>query len=184
MENFPYYIAIVGFENARIKNVEKLFEEIRNKIKEATIQLFEANSIAGKEHLYFATLNALTAFKNRTNISNNLTMEILLYASAQRQIANALKKIGIKQETRNVAAVIITEKREQINQLTELLSKLLHARPNDKVIELTERKLKKIKKLFEISEKEFQTKKEIIGSEREALRDLVIEHMALLATQR
>jgi tRNA threonylcarbamoyladenosine modification (KEOPS) complex Cgi121 subunit len=184
IENFPYYIVIVGFEKAKIKNVEKLFKEIQTKTKDAIIQLFDANSIAGKEHLYFATLNALTAFKNKTNISNNPAIEILLYASAHRQIVNALKKIGIKPETREIAAAIVTEKPEQINQMIELLSKLLSAQRNDMVVELTEKKIKKIKDLFEISELEFQTEVEMNSSKVEALKDLVIEHIALLATQR
>jgi hypothetical protein len=55
---------------------------------------------------------------------------------------------------------------------------------DDSVLELTNGKVKGVKGLFGISDLELEAKLEKEGFEKEALIDLVIEHMALLATQR
>jgi hypothetical protein len=52
------------------------------------------------------------------------------------------------------------------------------------VIELSEKKFEKLKKLFAISNLELEAKTKRRGAEKQALMDLIIEHMALLATHR
>jgi hypothetical protein len=52
------------------------------------------------------------------------------------------------------------------------------------VIELSGKKVDGLKKLFRISNLELEAKTERKGAEKEVLLDLVIEHMALLATER
>ena len=84
-------------------------EEFRTETKGAPIQFFDARHVAGPQHLYFAAFNALNVFEKRTNISNNLEVEALLYASAQRQIQKAVEMMGIKQDSTEVAALIMTE---------------------------------------------------------------------------
>ena len=74
------------------------------------LQFFDANLIATQQHLYFAALNALQAFQNKTNISKSLAMETMLYASAQRQIQKAIQRCGIKPQTTTMAVIIIGEK--------------------------------------------------------------------------
>jgi len=54
---------------------------------------------------------------------------------------------------------------------------------DDSVLELTDKKIGNIKKLFGISDLEFEAKLEKEGLEKEALTDLVIERMALLSTR-
>ncbi len=78
------------------------------------IQFFDAELIATQEHLYFAVLNALQAFKNKTNLSKSPAMETMLYASAQRQIQKAIECCGIKPQTKNMAVAIIGEDPGQI----------------------------------------------------------------------
>ena len=80
------------------------------------------NLIATQEHLYFAVLNALQAFQNKTNISKSLAMETMLYASAQRQIQKAIQRCGIKPETTSMAVIIIGEDPTQIKTMLEAIS--------------------------------------------------------------
>lgn len=184
IEDFPYYIEAVGFKNAAIDDVELLFKKIRQLPATIIVQLFDADLVAGREHLFFAALNALTAFRNRNNISNNMAIEILLYASAERQIAEAFRKIGVKTVSQNIAAVIMAKQPSQIDQALSLLQSLLGCGRHDSVLEPTPRKAKRIMGLFGISDVELQAKRERRGSVLRALGDLVVEHMALLATQR
>ena len=176
-------IIIIGFRNVQIDNINAFLEHFRKQNREAAVQFFDAKHVAGTQHLYFAALNALNAFDQNTNISNNLAVEALLYASAQRQIKKAVEMLGIKQNSSEVAALIITKNRREKNNYLRLLTKIIIGERNDSVLELTDKKIKNIKKLFKISDLEFKTKLEREGLEKEALTDLVIERMALLGTK-
>ena len=54
---------------------------------------------------------------------------------------------------------------------------------NDNVIELTDKKIAVIKKMFKISDKEFKTNLKKEGLEKDAITNLILEHMALLVTK-
>jgi KEOPS complex subunit Cgi121 len=71
------------------------------------IQLLDSTLVAGEVHLLSATQNALNAWKGTYAISRSLDVEILLYASGQHQIGVALDKLGIKDESTSVAAVVL-----------------------------------------------------------------------------
>jgi KEOPS complex subunit Cgi121 len=184
IKGFNRYVAIVGFTGVKIEDANSLLSLIREKTKEAEIQFFDADLIASWEHLYFAVLNALKAFETRLNISNSLAVEILLYASAQRQIKRAVELLGIKPRSSNVATVTLAETKLMVKEILETVSRLVPGKRDDSVLELTDEKFGGIRKLFDISESELNAKLESKGMERKALIDLVIEHVALLAIQR
>ncbi|MDI6805577.1 MAG: KEOPS complex subunit Cgi121 [Candidatus Bathyarchaeia archaeon] len=184
IKEFEKHIIITGFKNVKIGDAEE-FLKIINKEKPsgAEIQFFDAKLVATWQHLYFAALNALTAFKNKTNISKSLSMETLLYASAQRQIRKAMKILGINAETSEMAVLIIGEKPDMMESALRMVSKHINAKEDESVLELSKRKNTLIRKTFEISELELKTvmKKDDLEN---ALSSLVIERMALLTTQR
>lgn len=178
------YVKITGFRNVKIKNIEEFFDRIRKeKPPNIEIQVFDANPIATWQHLYFAVINALKAFKNNENIADNLGVEILLYASAQRQIQKAIKLVGIKNNSSEIAVLIIGEKSEDINSALSIISKDIKDQYNELVLQLSKEKMTTIKKTFEISDEELKTALRK-GDSKQALIDLVIERMALLATKR
>jgi len=176
-------ITIAGFRNVQIEDINSFLEHFRNEKGGASVQFFDAKRVAGPQHLYFAALNALNAFEKNTNISNNLAVEALLYASAQRQIKKAVNILGIKKYSSEVAALIITENRQKNSDYLRLVTKTVPGERDDSVLELTSKKFGDIKKLFGISDLEFEAKLEKEGLEKEALTDLVIERMALLGTK-
>jgi KEOPS complex subunit Cgi121 len=176
-------ITIVGFRNVQIEGVNGFLEYFRKEKGGASVQFFDAKHVAGPQHLYFAALNALNAFEKNTNISNNLAVEALLYASAQRQIKKAVKMLGIKKDSSEVAALIITENRHKKSDHLRLVTKTIPGERDDSVLKLTDKKLETIKTLFGISDLEFKAKLEKEGLEKEAITDLVIERMALLGTK-
>jgi len=183
LEGTNWYIAIVGFKNVKIKDVNGFLEYVRREIREAHVQFFDAKLIAGQQHLYFAALNALKAFERKSNISSSLAIEALLYASAQRQIRKAVDTLGIKEDSSQVAVLIIAENRQGIDDCLKVVSRLMSGQRDDGVLELTDEKIGDIKKLFGISDFAIEAKVKEKGFEREALVDLVIEHVALLAIQ-
>lgn len=176
-------ITILGFRNVKLENINTFLENFRNESKNVPIQFFNAKYIASFDHLFFAGLYALNSFEKKTNISNNLAVEALLYASAQRQITKAVKMLGIKQDTLEVAVLILTESSSQKNEYLKLISKNISGERDDSVLDFTDEKFYNIKQLFEISDLELESKLQKEGQEKQALIDLVIEHMALLRTK-
>jgi len=183
IEEFGKHVAIAGFGNVEIKDIEEFFGLIRReKPLDAEIQFFNAKLVATWQHLYFAAVNVLTAFKNEENISKSLAMESLLYASATRQIRKAMKVLGIKLNSSEIAVLIIGEKCETVRSALSMVSRHIIGERDDTVLELSEEKIVIIRENFGISDVELETvmKK---GSLKKALEDLVIERMALLAVQ-
>jgi len=183
IEEFGKYVAIAGFGNVEIKDVGEFLKKIRKEEpSNAEIQFFDAKFVATWQHLHFAALNALTAFKNRENISESLAMESLLYASAQRQIRKAMKLLGIKPNSSEIAVLIFEERPELARSALSLVTKQVKAKRDDRVLKLSKEKVAGIQKIFVISDVELETVMKKDGLEK-ALTDLVIERMALLATQ-
>jgi len=177
-------ILIAGFREVEVKDVKQFFQAVNEKTGDACTQFFDASLVAGWEHLYFAFLNALNAFKSKLTISSSLAMETLLYASAQRQIKDAVNLIGIKPNTQKVAVLVCAKTSEQAKRVLKIVSGLLDGKPDDTVVKLTDDKRTGLIELFNISTLEIEAKTERKGFEKQALFDLITEHMALLVTKR
>lgn len=176
--------AIIGFKNVNLTDINQFLEGFRRKVSHAHIQFFDARRIAGRQHLFFSALNALKAFERKVNISNNIAIESLLYASAQRQIRKAVDQLGIKETSSNIALLVITETEKEMVQALETITKMIPGERDDTVLHLTDEKIVEIRNLFGISDLELAAKCTRKDLEKEALVELVIEHIALLATQR
>lgn len=103
------------------------------------IQAFDADLIYGKNHLISAFEHAKRAMDRKTNTTNSLEKEILLYASGERQLKIAIPKIGVKEGKANIAVVIVNEF-EDIDgkisdHLIDELLKLFSLNWNDKVLD-------------------------------------------------
>lgn len=71
------------------------------------VVLMDPMYVYGKDHIISAVEHAERAFRNGTNRSKTVMMETIMYASGDRQISNALKKMKPKDGcTEFVAAVL------------------------------------------------------------------------------
>ncbi len=184
IQEFHKSLIITGFRTAGIKNTADFLKAVNaNKESAVEVQFLDAKLVATWEHLYFAALDALTAFKNRENISKTLAMETMLYASAQRQITKATEQAGIKPTSKKIALLIIGNTEREVKSALVAIQARVHAQVDDGVLELSEEKAKAIKKAFGISDLELETVRKNGEEEETALVSLVIERMALLATQ-
>jgi len=177
------WMEITGYRNIAFAKAEEFLKANRKEIKQIIdMQFFDAELIASQRHLYFAALNALQAFQNKTNISKSPAMETMLYASAQRQIQRAIQRCGIKPETTTMAVLVIGEKPIALQSFLKAISEYLGMEPDEKVLEMSTAKEKKIIKTFQITDKELKT---IMKNDdlEEAVVNLVIERVALLSTQ-
>lgn len=182
IEEFRKIVAITGFRNTRIGNTREFLNIIhKEKLLNVDIQFFDSELVATWRHLYFATINALTAFRSDRNFSKSLAMETLLYVSSQRQIRRATELVGIKPTSTNIAALVIAEKPEAVELALSTISKHIDGQHDDKVLELSKDKISKIQETFKITQNELAAVIEKDNAKK-ALVDMVIERMALLAT--
>lgn len=124
----------------KISNVEKCLEIAKKFSNERgiTIQLMDADTVYGKEHLISAVEHASRAFEEGRNSSSSLSMEILLYASGKKQITDAIQFSGIK-EGKSAIAVIVGKKISK-DVVKELMHRLNIER-DDSVIQKKEKTL-------------------------------------------
>jgi KEOPS complex subunit Cgi121 len=177
------YVEITGFRNVGIRDAEEFVKAARRETPESVwVQFFDADLVATWQHLYFAVLNALLAFRNERNISKTPAMETMLYASAQRQIQKALQLMGVKRDSANVAVVISGDSADAVEALLSAVSKRIDQEPDETVLDVSSEKALGIREAFGVTEKMLETVMDRNDGEK-ALVNLVIERVALLSTQ-
>ncbi len=70
------------------------------------LQILDARLVCGADHLTSAFEHAERAMREGTNVAKSLAVEFVVYASGERQIADALAKMGIREDTTEFAIVV------------------------------------------------------------------------------
>ena len=95
LKEYGQYVEIAGYKDAAFDSVEAFLKADSKKIgKSVNIRFFDAELIATKEHLYFAVLNALQAFKNKTNRSKSSRWRpsyMLPHSGKYRKLSNSVE---------------------------------------------------------------------------------------------
>jgi len=168
-------ITIIG-TNGDFSDITKFMEKINNfsEKNNVTIQVFNADMIYGKEHLISAVNHAKRAMKENKNSTKTLSMEILLYASGERQLKHAIPKMGIKKGKGSIAFVFTNnlndnsdkDSSDLINSFIEEFKLII----DDKVLEGSDDTLEK----FGIKKNEIET------VAKDKLGDLILEIVAMV----
>ena len=164
--NHNYNIQISGFK-PNITNFTELMININEISKNCTIQLLNADGIAGYEHILHATIHAIKAFEREDNIANDLGLEICVRASAQRQISKALNILGIEEGQVNICAVAVNCNENIMDKLETILGK-----KDEEVLKPDETILKKT---YNISDAEIKTMKNITNVMIERTTILILD---------
>ena len=168
----PMHLQIIG-ATGTISDKEAFIKKAMNYAEKnhIALQVFNAELIYGKTHLESAVAHAKRAFQQKTNTTHTLAMEILLYASGERQLQIALPKMGIHKGVCPVALVLFSEETcgIKVSVIQELLT-LLQLKRDDTVLKGDETTLQ----LFGISEKEKQT------VTQHKYQNLILEKVALV----
>ncbi len=182
IEEYSKYVEIAGFRNISFSEADAFLKANRKKAsRQVEIQFFDAEFIATPEHLYFAVLNALQAFRQKTNISKSVAMETMLYASAKSQIQKSIDLLGIKLNTKNIAITIMSADPIQIETMLQEFTSCIGRKVDDTVLQMSKHKIESIKKAFSITNQEVSSVAK--DNVEVAIANLVIERLALLATQ-
>lgn len=100
------------------------------------VVLIDADVVCGVDHIGSAVIHARRAFERKSNAANTLGMEVILYASGERQISKAKKKMGLHQGTKHVAVVVLSPEDADVD---DVLRKLGLDR-DDRLLECTPEK--------------------------------------------
>jgi KEOPS complex subunit Cgi121 len=140
------------------------------------IQVLDADKIVSIRHLLFAYEKAMQAFAEKRNIAKDLGVEILRYASGERQIERALS-IGLSSSTKRIALVL-----SPAPIPSNGLCRFPDASGLSTIVEEDglgcSFKAETVKEAFNISEEEILA----VGDSR--IPDLVLERVALVDTYR
>jgi KEOPS complex subunit Cgi121 len=149
-----------------IDNTEKFLGKIKKtrKDKNIVIQAFDADKLAGEEHIRFAVEKAMNSFKAGRNIANDLSKEIMLYVAGTRQISRAMK-LGVHNGENNIVLVAIGENID-LSAFDEITPK--------PVLQYDSSKNDALLEIFNI------TKEELKARGEDKIPELVIERVALV----
>ena len=133
-------VQILGFK-ATINSIEETLNLINSIRKDdEIIQLFNADAIVSKNHIIHGVNQAYLAFDRGENLANDISVEVVLRCSAQRQISKAFKILGLKEGEMNLCAVLI-----DCADYTDELSSIFA--PDENVLIPDDENLKKIYKI-------------------------------------
>ena len=100
-------LQILGFKG-EISSVGDTLNQISSLKKDSEIiQLLNADAVVGYRHIEHGVNQAFLAFERGENLANDLSVEICLRCSAQRQISKAFDLLGLKEGPMNLCIVLI-----------------------------------------------------------------------------
>ncbi len=177
------YVWISAFESK--PEVERILGEMQEKAPSVSVQLVDLDKVAGSHYLLLATFNALKSFRSKQPIARSLGMEMLLYIAANRQIGEALKRVGISGRTRRVAAVAVGKSKDQVLSAAALFSGFFTQQNLDALVdEWTPERIRNVRSLLDIGEKELKATIRKDEAMPKALERLAIERSAMLAIKK
>ena len=156
-EEDTLFVGIGELRNETKKGKDELVSLSTTLSKESTVvQFLSPNLIAGPVHLRSAAQNAINAIRGNYAISRSLNVEILVYASAQRQIEHAFEKVGVEDDLETVGVVIIDENENTIQECFEQLFVELGT-DVEPAFSYDRNRISQIMNAFEVSDTELKT---------------------------
>jgi tRNA threonylcarbamoyladenosine modification (KEOPS) complex Cgi121 subunit len=147
-----------------------------------TIQLLNGLLISGLPHLLSAAQNAINAQKGDYMLSRSLDVEIIVFASTQRQIGKALELLGVYDGLEEIAVVIVGNNvsivKGAIQNLTEKIGQELVP-----PFKPTNDRFERIKNQFQISKEEIKAISDSndVESQLAALSRCIASRVSLVA---
>lgn len=178
-----YFVGITEIRNNHnLTTADLLGLTQDNKDGILAVQFLSSQLIAGTSHLMSAAQNALNAYHGEYMISRSLNVEIILYASAQRQISVAFEKFGLADNLERVALVIIgTDPQLVETNLNSIIERV--GTPLSTPFAPSDERILHILEYFDIGSPELSalTSKKDIQSRYQALTRCVCSRVSLVA---
>jgi len=145
-------------------------------------QFINCQFIAGSHHLVSAAQNALNAWEGDYAISRSLSVEIILYASGQRQISKALDKLGIENLPEKLLIVVLGRESSEVEQYIKGLVKSI-GDAQEPMFPISDQRIQQISEYFDIGNEEILaiSETESIEDRWKALSKCVVSRVSMVA---
>lgn len=179
-----YILWIQGFRNAHVADPEKALLDLRESFSDIELQLLRADRVAGVEHIVFAARDAIDSFTGKDRRAKHLSMELLLFATGEHQIVEAINLLGVARSSKELALVGLSENNTDSNVLIDKATEIVRGIPDDSVLNVdTTKKREDLKKAYNIPDEELTASKMTGETDGSLLKRLVIERSALLVLE-
>lgn len=147
-----------------------------------TVQFLNALLIADEVHLLSAAQNAINAENGEYMLSRSLDVEIIVFASTQRQIGRALEALGVYDGIDNVAVVVVGPDSTSVKDAGKEIIKQV-GKEVVPPFKATRNRLDQIRNHYQITDKEIDAieESEATESRMSALARCVASRVALVA---
>ena len=173
-----WFVAIGGFKIKSVKEARELVRTVSDAASPYPAQIIDAAKVAGRDHLFIAAVNAVKSTETGVAVSKNITVETLLYASAQDQIMRALEMLGVTGKSTLVALMVFAPSKSEAEDAYRKAAAHL-GEEDDAVLNLDEGKVASLKKTYSVSEEELKS-----AGGLSSLGALIVERGALLSLRR
>lgn len=176
-------VGIAELHNSNNLKQEELIQLATSMSNEIlTVQLLNGQLIASEIHLLSATQNAIKAQQGDYMISRSLDVEVIVFASAQRQIGRSLQALGVYDGLEELALVVIGSDSSQVEHSIKELAEVI----GTEVIPpfaVSEDRIERVKQHFQISDKEINalSDSDTLQSKLDAVSRCVVSRVSLVA---
>ena len=167
------FICIGGIKRRNSDNIKTIMKKIKEIESQVHVQLLDAQKVAGFDHIEIAALNAFNIVKTGMGISNAITTETLLFASACDQIIKSVELLGASDNPDELVLIVFST--DSFYERAYLKISELIGIEDDSVLDLTPKKRRYLREIFNISELEMQ-----VSGDEDNLMKLIIERGSLL----
>jgi tRNA threonylcarbamoyladenosine modification (KEOPS) complex Cgi121 subunit len=182
-ENNGEVIALAELHNSNCLKQEELIQLARSLSSDSmTVQLLNGLLIANETHLLSAAQNAINAKQGDYMLSRSLDVEIIVFASAQRQIGRALDELGVYDGLDDIAVVVVGIDPSAVEDCIQDLAATIGSEVIP-AFAATSARLERIKKHYQISDKEIRaiSDSDKIDSQLSALSRCLVSRVSLVA---
>ena len=183
LDNKDMVVGIAELHNSNNLKQEELIQLATSMSNEIlTVQLLNGQLIASEIHLLSATQNAIKAQQGDYMISRSLDVEVIVFASAQRQIGRSLQALGVYDGLEELALVVIGSDSSQVEHSIKELAEVI----GTEVIPpfaVSEDRIERVKQHFQISDKEINalSDSDTLQSKLDAVSRCVVSRVSLVA---
>lgn len=176
-------IGIASFHNSNHMTQDELINLALSLSNDSiTIQFLNGLLIVDENHLLSAAQNAINAKNGNYMLSRSLDVEIIVFASAQRQIGKALDALGVFDGLSEIAVVVVGPNPDSVGQKLQSLLKVI----GGEIIPpfaATEERIERIKDHYEITDTEIKAilDSDKLESKLSALSRCVVSRVSLVA---
>ncbi len=151
LENYGSWIGISSFAFKEVDQKEILAYVDNLKKKFELFQIIDADKVCSIIQILSSVHRTYRAFSSSQNIAKDFSIEFLIRLSGKRQIVDAIKMLGIKEDTKNGVVICAGKNLEEIKNIITYILDKFSREENENFIEIYSKEKEEIlRKTYEL----------------------------------